>query len=62
MIDVFIVMGSWEAGENGHITAILYSVVNRSLTFMKTSASKINKTKTFRSTVGIKQHIKIQFI
>lgn len=29
MIDVFIVMGSWEAGENGHITAVLYSGVNQ---------------------------------
>lgn len=29
MIDVFIVIGSWEAGENGHVTAILYSVVKQ---------------------------------
>lgn len=29
MIDVFIVMGSWEAGENGHVDAVLYSVVKQ---------------------------------
>lgn len=29
MIDVFIVMGSWEARENGHVAAVLYSVVKQ---------------------------------
>lgn len=29
MIDVFIVIGSWEAEGNGHVTAVLYSVVKQ---------------------------------